>query len=90
MRNQSQFEQADAQMKSMQEEKIVHVEYFDTLEGLDPDLRTVLNYKLANVRNQFQEVLDMNLQTVDKLNAKIDLMNELSPDAYSVANLNLI
>jgi len=33
------------------EVKIVPVEWFDSLEGIDEDLRKELNYKLARVRN---------------------------------------
>ena len=33
------------------ENKIVVVEFFDALEGIDPDLKQELNYKLARVRN---------------------------------------
>ena len=35
------------------EHKIVPVEFFDTLEGIDEELRGQLNYKLAKVRNNF-------------------------------------
>ena len=70
--------------------KIVPVEFFDPLEGIDKELREELNVKLAKVRNQFQELLETNLKTVDKLKDKIKLMNDLSPDAYSIANLSLV
>ena len=69
---------------------MITVEFFDSLEGLEPSLKEQLNYKLASVRNQFQELLDINLLTVDKLNNKIKLLNDLSPDAYSIANLGMI
>ena len=72
------------------ESKVVVVEFFDSLEGIDPMLKQELNQKLARVRNQFQELLDVNLLNVDKLRNKIRLMNELSPEAYSIANLSLI
>ena len=36
-----------------QENKIVAVEFFNPLEGLEPELQQELNYKLANVRNHF-------------------------------------
>ena len=32
----------------------------------------------------------MNTKTVDKLQNRITLMNKLSPDAYSIANLSLV
>ena len=35
------------------ENKIVPVEWFDALEGIDPDLTQELNNKLAKVRNCF-------------------------------------
>ena len=35
-------------------------------------------------------MIDLNLQTVDKLNNKIKLLNDLAPDAYGIANLSLI
>ena len=41
--------------------KIISVEFFDALEGLDPELKAQLDYKLASVRNNFQDVLDINL-----------------------------
>ena len=33
------------------ENKIVKVEFFDALEGIDPDIKQELNYKIAKVRN---------------------------------------
>ena len=33
------------------ENKIVVVEFFDSLEGIDPSLKQELNFKLARVRN---------------------------------------
>lgn len=33
------------------ENKVVIVEFFDALEGIDPDLKQELNNKLARVRN---------------------------------------
>ena len=33
--------------------RVVTVEWFDALEGLDENLRGELNYKLAKVRNHF-------------------------------------
>ncbi len=35
------------------EYKIVPVEYFDSLEGIDDYTRQELNFKLARVRNNF-------------------------------------
>ena len=72
------------------ETKIVSVEWFDALEGIDAETRQELNFKLARVRNTFQELLDINLQSVDKLKNKIQLMNNLTPEAYSIANLSLV
>lgn len=72
------------------EHKIVTVEWFDSLEGIEKELRDELNLKLAKVRNSFQDLLDTNLKSIDKLNERIDLMNKLSPDAYSVANISLM
>lgn len=72
------------------EHKIVTVEWFDSLEGIDKEVRDELNIKIAKVRNSFQELLDTNLKSIDKLNEKIDLMNKLSPDAYSVANMSIM
>ena len=43
------------------ENKIVSVEWFDALEGIDEKTREELNNKLARVRNNFQEVLETNL-----------------------------
>ena len=70
--------------------KIVTVEWFDALEGIDNPIRQELNYKLAKVRNHFQELLDVNLVTMEKLQNKVCLMNNLAPEAYSIANLSLI
>ena len=66
------------------------MEFFDTLEGIDDYLKDELNLKIAKIRNHYQSLMEVNTVSVTRLRKQIELMNQLSPDAYSVANLSLI
>ena len=71
------------------ENKCVPVEFFDMLEGVDDYIIDELNIRVSKVRNKFQDLLEINSKGVNNLRKQIELMNKLSPDAYSIANLTL-
>ena len=70
-------------------ESVVSVQFFDTLAGLDKDVVQTINDKIAQCRNHYQLLLDKNINENERLRKQIGLLNVLSPDAYSIANLSL-
>ena len=71
-------------------EQVVAVQFFDTLSGLDSTIVQAVNDKIATCRNHYQMLLDKNITENERLRKQIGLLNVLSPDAFSIANLSMM
>jgi len=65
------------------------IETFNELEGLDPTLLELINGRLQKVKEQFEGKIAEFVESQHQLISKIEALNKLSPNAYSLANLTM-
>lgn len=58
-------------------------------ERIGKDLTKDLNDKILYIKNAFQSIINATVDVLNDANVKIDLMNSLSSEAYSIANLEM-
>ena len=67
----------------------IHVELFDYIEGIDDDILKMINKKIEDIKQQFEDKAREYIKYQTSLLKKIYLFNKLNPNAYSLVNLSL-
>ena len=73
----------------MADEDQVNIEFFNAIDGLDEDILDIVNQRLASTKEFCEKRLIEHIRYEDELLKKINAMNVLAPNAYSIVNLSL-
>ncbi|CDW81423.1 UNKNOWN [Stylonychia lemnae] len=73
----------------LNDEDQVAVEFFNALEGVDPEMLDIINTRLFSMKEKCERRLVDHIRFQEELLKKIYAMSKLSPSAFGIVNLSL-